>query len=102
MGIELYVKCKEDPINVVKFYDHLAQSIEKGMLSWEEAELVTSARIEALAVRLQVNKREAFKSFREYVFFKCRNLVGNCENKSRKFATFDKSFKDNSSIFQWV
>uniref|UniRef100_A0A6P7FWP1 Uncharacterized protein LOC114334998 n=1 Tax=Diabrotica virgifera virgifera TaxID=50390 RepID=A0A6P7FWP1_DIAVI len=84
MGIELYVKSKEDPINAVVFYDHLAQSIEKRMLSGDDAVLANCARIvdksvwpknvkdntfgerdiEVLAVRLQVNKREAIKSFR--------------------------------------
>uniref|UniRef100_A0A6P7H924 Zinc finger protein 862-like n=1 Tax=Diabrotica virgifera virgifera TaxID=50390 RepID=A0A6P7H924_DIAVI len=102
MGIELYVKSKEDPINAVVLYDHLAQSVEKRMLSGDDAVLANCARIvdkstwpknikdnnfgerdiEALADRLQVNKREAIKSFREYVFDNCRNLVGNCENNS--------------------
>ncbi|XP_050500421.1 uncharacterized protein LOC126884207 [Diabrotica virgifera virgifera] len=102
MGIELYVKSKEGPINAVVFYDHLAQSIEKRVLSGDDAVLANCARIvdksawlknikdntfgerdiEALAVRLQVNKREAIKSFREYVFDNCRNLGENCENNS--------------------
>uniref|UniRef100_A0A6P7FMW3 Zinc finger protein 862-like n=1 Tax=Diabrotica virgifera virgifera TaxID=50390 RepID=A0A6P7FMW3_DIAVI len=38
--------------------------------------------IEELEVRLQVNKREAIKFFREYVFDNCRNLGKNCENNS--------------------
>ncbi|XP_050508962.1 E3 SUMO-protein ligase KIAA1586-like [Diabrotica virgifera virgifera] len=45
MGIELYVKSKEDPINAVVSYDHLAQSIEKRMLSGDDAVLANCARI---------------------------------------------------------
>lgn len=103
MGIKLYEKTKEDPINPVVFYDNLAQSIEKRMLSGEDAALANSARIvdtstwpkdikdntfgekdvESLAVRLQLNKRDALKAFREYVFDNCESFGGNCENKTK-------------------
>lgn len=103
MGIKLYEKTKEQPINPVEFYHSLSQAIEKRLLNGEDAALANSARIldtgtwpkgikdntfgekdvASLAVRFQLNKREAIKAFREYVYDNCKNFGGSCENKTR-------------------
>lgn len=103
MGVQLYEKSNEQPIDPAVFYENLSRSIENRMLSGEDAALAMSARIldpstwpndikdntfgekeiESLAVRFQLNRRDTIKSFREYVFDNCEHLGGNPGNKMK-------------------